>query len=132
MNNTIKINKRIVYISGAISGNPYFKLEFAIAEDFFLNQGHIVINPASLQFQFDESATDAERWAAFLIYDLNIFTKLNGILSVFTLPNAHRSKGSCLEQQAAREMGIPVTPILDVIPDYFEILKKERAKYEHD
>lgn len=38
----------IIYIAGAITGNPDYRMQFEAAEAILTAQGHIVLNPATL------------------------------------------------------------------------------------
>lgn len=41
-------HKRIIFLSGKITGDPDYKAHFADAEQFYKNKGYIVLNPAKL------------------------------------------------------------------------------------
>lgn len=75
-----------VYIAGKITGNPEYKKHFAAAEKKFIEDGHLVMNPAVLPegFGFDD-------------YMPICYAMIDCCDAVAFLPNWTDSKGAGLE-----------------------------------
>lgn len=128
----IKYNQKIVYLSGMITGNPYYTKQFAFFEKVFTEKGYIVINPAKLVLDWADAMNEEERWAGYVTFDLALLEHLKGMVFVFRLPTAHNSKGASMEQAFALKTGIPVIDCMEVFQDYLERMRKEREANEHD
>lgn len=95
-------NKKLrVYISGAISNNPNFKLQFGLAEAELKSQGFDVVNPAKMNDIMPESAT----WGEYMDMTLNLL-KLCDI--IYMLKGWKLSSGANVEYNYAKgvKMGI--------------------------
>ncbi len=95
-------NKKLrVYISGAISNNPNFKLQFELAEASLRSQGFEVINPAKMNDVMPESAT----WREYMDITLDLL-KICDI--IYMLDGWEASKGAQVEFNYAMgvKMGI--------------------------
>ena len=84
----------LIYISGAIAGEPDYKTRFVAAEAMLQERGHDVINPARLP----EGMTKAE-------YMTLNFADINRADAVYFLRNAHKSAGARLEYDYAVYVG---------------------------
>lgn len=86
-----------IYISGAISNDPDYKMKFAKAEAFLQSLGYIVINPA----KNPEGLTYKE------YIDLGL-KQLCSCDAVFALRDTNHSKGARLELAYAHTVNMPI------------------------
>jgi len=89
--------KGTVYISGPITGHPYYKATFAYVEALLVRLGYDVVNPATI----DEPEWD---WEQYMQYDL---AQLRGCDYIYMCNGWKQSKGACIEKRYAKRMGIP-------------------------
>ncbi|PSM52773.1 DUF4406 domain-containing protein [Campylobacter blaseri] len=87
------MNDRI-YIAGAISNNPHFKEEFALAQRYLLNKGYVVLNPAILP-----KGLSQEEYMRICIPMLNIAD------TVYFLKGWKKSTGAKIEHALALQAG---------------------------
>lgn len=123
--------RHIVYLSGPITGNPYYKQQFELAEKLLRKRGYLVINPASLVLEQADSLPNAECWARYIMFDLQLLETLQFKVMIYFLPNTSHSKGSNLELEFAKQHGIPYRYILADYMNWFELLKEEYCNGEH-
>lgn len=88
-----------VYISGAITNNPNYKKDFAIAEKSLKEQGYKVFNPASL------GEVDGWTWKDYMKRDIKQLMECDAIL---LLDNWVNSKGARLEAIIAKNLGLKI------------------------
>ena len=88
--------KKMVYISGRISGNKNYKKEFRSAEEYLQNQGYIPINPINNRGNYKELI---DRGIKQLMECDAIFVLDNGVVL---------SKGAMLELNYARTVGMEI------------------------
>ena len=81
-----------IYIAGKISGNPWYKKEFARAEQTLRGKGHSVMNPARLGF-YDEFS-----WEDYMIASGAMQRICEAVLF---LPNWKDSDGAKIERERA-------------------------------
>lgn len=89
--------KKVVYISGPITGIKHYWRPFEKAEDELNADGCIALNPTSLP----EGLTDAD-------YLRICLAMLDSADEVLMLPGWQKSKGANIEWRYARYKGIPV------------------------
>ena len=83
-----------VYISGAITNNPNYLVEFDAAEKALVAAGHEVVNPARINMPLPESTTHDEfMHVSFALMDL--------CDSVFMLESWDKSNGAHMEFEYA-------------------------------
>lgn len=123
--NENETKRHIIYLSGPITGNPYYKQQFALAEKLLRKRGYLVINPASLALEQADSLPNAEQWAHYIMFDLQLLETLQFKVMIYFLPNTSRSKGSSLEFEFAKQHGIPYQNILNEYSNWFDLLKEE-------
>ena len=102
---------KIVYLSGRISGNDNYKKEFASAENFLLQMGYIVLNPANLE--------EVGKGLAYEQY-LNICYRLVDVADIiFMVSGWQKSKGANAELSYAKSLGKKV-----MYQDYYAPFRK--------
>ena len=88
----------LVYISGAISSDPFYKQKFDEAESMLKRMGYEVFNPASI---FHEDWT----YADYMKFDIK---HLLDCTHIYLLPGWEKSEGAKLEKLIADKCGIEV------------------------
>ena len=107
---------KYIYISGPISSNPDYKIEFALAQSILQKDADVVINPAAIVLPYADKLKESERWAEYLLHDIKIITELKDKnITMVLLPNWKLSKGSCLERELAVSYGIDVEYMADKV-----------------
>ena len=107
---------KYIYISGPISSNPDYKIEFALAQSILQKDADVVINPAAIVLPYADKMPESERWAEYLLHDIKIITELKDKnITMVLLPNWKLSKGSCLEHTVAASFGIDVEYMSDKV-----------------
>lgn len=89
--------KKVIYISGPITGVDKYWEEFERAEDMLAGMGYIPLSPAHLPQGMSEAA-----------YMRISMAMLDSADAVAFLPNAHRSRGSRIERDYCGKVGKPV------------------------
>lgn len=89
-------NKKLWYISGAVSTDPDFRKKFSDAEQYLRTAGFNVINPVR-----DEE--DGMPWDWYLRKDIRKLTECTGIIF---LPDWKTSRGARLEKNIADGLGL--------------------------
>lgn len=92
---------RRVYIAGAISGSPLFRIRFGCAAFILTVQGFTPVNPASIDFGPDE--TENATWEDYMRACLPMLATCDYI---YLLPGWEDSRGARLEKQVADALGI--------------------------
>lgn len=89
-----------LYLSGAITGNPDYKKQFAEAKEKYTRPGYVVVNPA-------ESPLDADAfsWREFIRLDLVMLEMCDAIVM---LPGHEKSKGALVELNFASLIGLEI------------------------
>lgn len=90
----------VVYISGGITNNPNYKLDFEEAKTKFQNLGYKVINPAEIQMPIG-----CDKWEDYMIVYINLLVKAN---TIYMLKNYEQSKGAMIELEFAKQMGLKI------------------------
>ena len=88
-----------IYISGQITGNPLYKVQFAAAARIIKFAGFEPVNPAELELSKDATWTDYMRRDLKLLCDCD---------SIYMLKNWKKSKGAKLEHEVAKSLGLSV------------------------
>ena len=89
--------KPIVYISGKITGEKYYKRKFADAERKLKAAGYEVLNPARIKI---------EKWKKYRDYLQEAFLLLFQADFIYALPCWVNSDGASLEVAFANKVGI--------------------------
>lgn len=89
-----------VYISGAITGNPNYKEEFAKAEELLKMLGYEVISPTRIS-----GAIEYFDYADFMIASLMLLKKCD---TIYFLSNWRKSNGCYIEKRIAQKMGMKI------------------------
>ena len=121
--NENETKRHIIYLSGPITGNPYYKQQFALAEKLLRKRGYLVINPASLVLEWADAMPEAERWTGYITFDLCMLDALQNMVMIYFLPGTGHSKGSRLEYAFAVRHNIPWRYILDEYANWHEMLE---------
>lgn len=87
-----------VYISGKITGNPFYKDEFALAERVIEASGCEAVNPCAEEI-------DGGSWLDYMRRDIKLLADCDG---VYMLQNWQESKGAKIEHQLARDLGLRI------------------------
>jgi len=87
--------KKVCYLSGAITSDPDYRERFYKVEEKYLALGYEVINPVRID---DESGVDLTdwKWSNYMARDINILLNSN-IDTIVMLPTWKQSKGACIE-----------------------------------
>lgn len=96
-----------LYISGPITGNPYYEIHFETAAYKLREVGYDVFNPAAVHLPDREA--DAS-WEAYMRRDLALIMRRDPD-GIALLEGWENSEGSTLEVQIAKIYGIPVKPL---------------------
>lgn len=91
-----------VYISGAITGNPDFKKQFAEAEAKLKLEGFEVVNPSKMNDVMPENAT----WGEYMDITLSLL-KICDV--IYMLEGWEKSKGANVEYNYASGVGMGIT-----------------------
>lgn len=95
------IKPRVIYLSGAISGNPDYRKEFGIAEKELVKRGFSVVNPALRD--------GCDTWEEYMRADIaDLVAKCDAVAIVNDITN---SRGALLEFGIAYELGMEIRPI---------------------
>lgn len=92
--------KPVIYLSGPISGNPDFLLDFSRAADLLTKAGWTVLNPAVLPEGLPQKA--------YMAIDTAMLMQAT---AVGTLPGWSKSEGALAEVALARKCRIPVITV---------------------
>lgn len=87
-----------VYISGQITGNPFYKSDFQEAEEELKAAGHDPVNPTAV---YDEGYCST--YKEYIDNDLELLATCDAI---YMLRGWRKSKGARLEHQYAQTTGI--------------------------
>lgn len=87
-----------VYISGKITGNPFYKDEFALAERVIEASGCEAVNPAA-------EGIDGGSWLEYMRRDIKLLADCDG---VYMLHNWQESVGAKVEHQLAQGLGLRI------------------------
>lgn len=93
---------RKIYISGKITGNPHYMVEFILAETEIIEGVDSVaeiINPARLEL------IDGATWSDYMKRDIEL---LVGCDIIFMMKGWRRSKGARLERHIAKKLGMEI------------------------
>ena len=81
---------KTIYLSGAISGNPNYRKEFAFAEKELIKRGFAVVNPALRD--------GCDTWEEYMRADIaDLVTKCDAVAFVNNILN---SRGLCLNTKS--------------------------------
>ena len=102
---------KIIYLSGRITDNSHYKEDFAAADDFLVNMGYIVLNPALL----DDIVRD-------LTYEQIMqicYRCLDVADAIFMISGWQKSRGATAELSYAKSLGKKV-----MYQDYYAPFRK--------
>lgn len=100
---------RKVYISGSISKNPAFKIDFESAERKLNKDGFKTLNPCSIDHSFHD-----QTWESFMKEDL--IQMIQQCNFIFMIKGWEKSRGARLEYQIAKKL-------------HYFILKEKNGKF---
>ena len=88
----------VIYMSGAMTDDPFYKLKFSLAEILLKASGHTVINPARI--------TAGDTWESALAADLGILSGLAEVAMVYRriLPDSPFVPAVCLIDPPGRQI----------------------------
>lgn len=89
--------RKIVYLSGKITGKEDYKKDFACAEQFLQQMGYIVINPASLDEISDGLTYEQYLRVCYQLVDIADI--------IFMVSGWQKSKGANAELSYAKSLG---------------------------
>lgn len=102
------IKPKTIYLSGAISGNPDYRKEFAFAEKELVKRGFAVVNPALRD--------GCDTWEEYMRADIaDLVTKCDAVAIVNNILN---SRGALLEYEIAFELRMEIRPIGEWLLSY--------------
>ena len=87
-----------IYISGAITNNPFYKDEFARAAAVVTAAGCEVVNPAEIEIE-------GGSWLDYMRRDIKLLVDCDG---VYMLHNWQESAGAKIEHQLAQDLGLKI------------------------
>jgi hypothetical protein len=102
------LKKQKIYISGKITGDPYYAIKFRSAEHPLEKAGYAPVNPCLVV------PADCESWTEAMKLALRAMLVCDGVA---LLPDWKKSKGAKIEERLAREIGIPVKPLAEWIAE---------------
>ena len=85
-----------MYISGPITGDPFFMEKFAEAEEHLKARGFEVVNPATLTHKHGRT------WGEYMVKGLKALLDCDG---VYMLKGWEASRGAKIEKQLAQDLG---------------------------
>lgn len=88
-----------IYISGKITNNPVYKLQFAEAERVLKFAGLQPVNPAR------EILPEGSTWADYMRHDIRLLCDCGAI---YMLTNWRQSRGARLEWRLAQKLGLKI------------------------
>lgn len=101
------IKPKTIYLSGAISGNPDYRKEFAYAEKELIKRGFAVVNPARRD--------GCDTWEEYMRADIaDLVTKCDAVAIVNNILN---SRGALLTE-IAFELGMEIRPLNEWLLSY--------------
>lgn len=97
----------MTYISGRITKNKFYKLDFSIAETYLktISPNEIIINPVSIGEEIEKKIKNPT-WIDYMREDLK---KLVQCDSVFMLKGWRKSKGAKIEHYIAKKLAMNIT-----------------------
>ena len=105
-------NGKIVYLSGAITGNENYKHDFSVAETYLNQMGYIVISPARL----DELSSEKLSYEQYMRVCYSLIDICD---CVFMVSGWQKSKGANAELSYAKSLGKKV-----MYQDYYAPFRK--------
>ena len=87
-----------IYISGAITNNPFYKIEFERAVAVIAAGGYLPVNPA-------ETEIEGASWLDYMRRDIKLLADCDG---VYMLTSWKKSKGAKIEHQLAKDLGLRI------------------------
>lgn len=92
-----------VYISGPITNNPFYKEDFARAEQMLRDNGYVPRNPLNIEVKL-KSIYRNPAYEDYLKEDIRLLLECDGI---YFLDGAEESRGCKVEAAVAEACGIP-------------------------
>lgn len=96
--------KKVIYLSGPITGVPNYWEQFDAADDYLTSQGYIVLSPSRLPAGLNNQE--------YMIIDLGC---INIADTVLFLPGWQNSKGAQLERHYCEYIGKPMLDAKEVL-----------------
>ena len=99
-----------IYISGAITNNPFYKDDFARAAAVITAAGCEAVNPATVEIK-------GGAWLDYMRHDIKLLADCDG---VYMLAGWNESQGARVEHQLAQGLGLKI---------YYEGADNEQRTY---
>lgn len=108
---SINTYRKIIYISGRITGNKNWKKQFQQAEDYLISKGYykdLIINPLGLDKITELNCKRLNKVPTYKDYMITDIDCLNWCDTIYMLRGWWRSKGARLEHHIARVLGMKI------------------------
>ena len=96
------MTKLYLYLSGKITGNENYRADFSAGREALEAAGFAVCSPVDLGLPEDVS------WEAAMRADIREMMLCDGVA---LLPGWEVSRGACVEERLARDLGLPSKPV---------------------
>lgn len=101
--------KKLIYISGKITGDDNYRTKFAMAENRLIRDGYKVLNPVEAGDRLDMvhkyAGLEPPTW---IEYMRKCLVTISGADAVYMLRDWQQSRGARLEHNIASELGITI------------------------
>ena len=101
--------KKLIYISGKITGDDNYRTKFAMAEQRLIRDGYSVLNPVEAGDRLDMvhkyAGLEPPTWSEYM---RKCLVTISGADDVYMLRDWQQSRGARLEHNIASELGITI------------------------
>ena len=98
----------VVYISGAITNNPNYELDFKIREAHLHQMGYRVVNPVKIGKKLESTFYEKPKWEDYMKVCLQELLRCDGISM---LDGWEKSKGAAMEHDIAVKLGMQIVEV---------------------